>query len=105
MHQILKICRLAGVVYQNQIQKWSLFTDEIYHMKILVKYTTPANTISCIITSWVGCPRPALSVGHSPDSCVKTDWHTEHGHIRRVLVSWAASGWHARCLRRLPSLT
>lgn len=40
-----------------------------------------------------------------PDSCVKTAWHTEHGHIRKLVVNWDVSGWHAKCLRNEPSFT
>jgi hypothetical protein len=40
-----------------------------------------------------------------PVSWVKTAWQTLQGHMRREVESWAVSGWQARCLRRLPSLT
>ena len=42
---------------------------------------------------------------HVPFSVGKTAWHTEHAYILREEVSWAVSGWQAKCFRRLPSFT
>uniref|UniRef100_A0A6B0V2G1 Putative secreted protein n=1 Tax=Ixodes ricinus TaxID=34613 RepID=A0A6B0V2G1_IXORI len=41
----------------------------------------------------------------SPDSCVKTLWHTVQGHMRIGDASDAISGWLLTCLRREPSFT
>ena len=40
-----------------------------------------------------------------PVSWGNTAGQMEQGHMRKAEVMWAVSGWAARCLRRLPSLT